>query len=236
MVKQSKPLDEDRENWKKAKEMICKQDVHLGPYYSDAVHRDLKHLAFTLSRYKFVCKMLMYRSKISVCELGCQEALGALMFQQNTDLQRYVGIDLDVEAIRWSQENLDGPFEFIEANFFETMPEERFDAIISLDVVEHIQPKMEDEYCRIIVKHLKNLGNSSGGVAIIGTPNVAMSPYANESAKIAHINLYNHERLYGLCSRHFDNVFIFSMNDEVVHTGFSPMACYIFAVCTGKKS
>ncbi len=30
----------------------------------------------------------------------------------------------------------------------------------------------------------------------------------------------------------FSNVFIFSMNDETVHTGFQKMSCYFFAVCT----
>jgi hypothetical protein len=35
--------------------------------------------------------------------------------------------------------------------------------------------------------------------------------------------------------RHFHNVFMFSMNDEVVHTGFHPMAHYLFAVCAGRK-
>ena len=32
-------------------------------------------------------------------------------------------------------------------------------------------------------------------------------------------------------THHFRNVFIFSMNDEVVHTGFYPMAHYLFALC-----
>jgi hypothetical protein len=30
-------------------------------------------------------------------------------------------------------------------------------------------------------------------------------------------------------------VFLFSMNDEVVHTGFYPMAHYLFAVCADRK-
>mgnify|MGYP007028595943 CR=1 FL=1 len=36
--------------------------------------------------------------------------------------------------------------------------------------------------------------------------------------------------------RFFDNVFLFSMNDEVVHTGFTPMAHYLFALCVGPKT
>jgi len=34
----------------------------------------------------------------------------------------------------------------------------------------------------------------------------------------------------------FHNVFIFSMNDEVVHTGFHKMANYVFAIGAGKRS
>ena len=34
---------------------------------------------------------------------------------------------------------------------------------------------------------------------------------------------------------YFENVFMFSMNDEVVHTGFPPMANYIFGVGVGNK-
>jgi hypothetical protein len=32
------------------------------------------------------------------------------------------------------------------------------------------------------------------------------------------------------------NVFIFSMNDEVVHTGFHPLAHYLRALCCQRKS
>ena len=33
----------------------------------------------------------------------------------------------------------------------------------------------------------------------------------------------------------FKHVFLFSMNDEVVHTGFEKMAHYLFVVCCAKK-
>ena len=35
--------------------------------------------------------------------------------------------------------------------------------------------------------------------------------------------------------RYFHDVFMFSMNDEVVHTGFHAMAHYLFALCVGKR-
>jgi hypothetical protein len=37
-------------------------------------------------------------------------------------------------------------------------------------------------------------------------------------------------------AEHFENVFVFSMNDEVVHTGFTPMAHYLLAIGAGRKS
>lgn len=52
---------------------------------------------------------------------------------------------------------------------------------------------------------------------------------------MSHINLYSHERLKGLMCGYFHNVFMFGMNDEVVHTGFPSMAHYLFAVGAGVK-
>ncbi len=37
-------------------------------------------------------------------------------------------------------------------------------------------------------------------------------------------------------SEYFHNVFMFSMNDEVVHTGYHRMAHYVIALCAGRKS
>ena len=38
-----------------------------------------------------------------------------------------------------------------------------------------------------------------------------------------------------LLKRHFNNVYIFSMNDEVLHTGFDSMSHYILAISKLKK-
>jgi hypothetical protein len=71
-------------------------------------------------------------------------------------------------------------------------------------------------------------------VCIIGTPNIEASRYASPQSQVGHINLKNHLELRKLLADHFENVFVFSMNDEVVHTGFYPMAHYLFAVGVGK--
>jgi 2-polyprenyl-3-methyl-5-hydroxy-6-metoxy-1,4-benzoquinol methylase len=225
--------DSDSENWNAVCENISNTNlVQLGAYYSHAINQDIKHMAFTLSRYKFVSKLLMYREKVDLLELGCQEALGALMFKQNIKLNQYVGIDLDKRAIEWNSKHLSEGFKFVCSNFFDCAEtgHGNFDAIVSLDVIEHISPEMEEKYCEIIRASL-----SMDGIAIVGTPNIMLSPYASPESKMAHINLYDQKRLYSLMNKYFHNVFIFNMNDEVVNIGFAPMSCYIFALCCNKK-
>ena len=226
--------DTDSERWGKVKDIVRSDgdhDIELGQYWRHMLAVDAKHAAFALSRYKFACKMLMWRKGLTVLELGCNEAWGVMMLQQETALMRYVGVDLDGEAIAWNEKNLrSDTIEFHEANFFDMDIKEQFDVVISLDVIEHIEPTMERRFCQVIIDHLK-----SSGVAIIGTPNVTMSPYAGPESRAGHINLYDQDRLYDLLDGFFENVFIFGMNDEVVHTGFAPMSCYIFAVCAGKR-
>jgi len=227
--------DIDKENWKKVEqymEQVVDSEINLGRYYSSELLIDIKHILFTLSRYKFVSKLIMYKKNVKILELGCSEALGGLLFKQNTDLKKYVGVDLDRKSIEWNKKNLPTEMEFIESNFFDCKEIEGkiFNTIVSLDVIEHIQTEKEDEFCQLIVQHI-----SDDGMVVIGTPNIEMSEYANEAAKVTHINLYDQKRLYQLLNNYFHNVFIFNMNDEVVNTGFAPMSCYIFAVCCNKK-
>ena len=73
------------------------------------------------------------------------------------------------------------------------------------------------------------------GVLLTGTPNLTAAEYASPQSKAGHINLKNHDGLRDLISQIFDNVFIFGMNDEVIHTGFGPMCHYIWALGVGVR-
>lgn len=223
----------EEENWNAISEYISQTDsLQLGAYYAYMIQSDIKHMAFTLSRYKFAAKLLMYMEKVNLLELGCQEALGALLFKQNLKLNRYVGVDSDQRAIEWNNKYLPDEFQFICKDLFqcEQLGKENFNAVISLDVIEHIPTVMEDQFCKVITKSV-----TQDGTVIVGTPNVMLNPYASEGSKMGHINLYDQKRLYELMNKYFHNVFIFNMNDEVVNTGFAPMSCYIFAVCCNKR-
>jgi hypothetical protein len=69
----------------------------------------------------------------------------------------------------------------------------------------------------------------------VGTPSLQSQAYASALSKRGHVNCKDAPGLKALMAKFFHNVFIFSMNDEVVHTGFHPMAHYLLALCCHRK-
>ena len=59
--------------------------------------------------------------------------------------------------------------------------------------------------------------------------------YASPPSRAGHVNCKDGKGLKETVQRFFHNVFIFSMNDEVVHTGFHAMANYLIALGCNKK-
>src|SRR5207249_4770773 len=106
----------------------------------------------------------------------------------------------------------------------------RHDGIYSLDVFEHIPKVEEDAAMRRIVDALL-----PHGAVIIGMPSAESQAHASAPSKDGHINCKTEPELRDFMSRHFDNVFIFGMNDEVVHTGFGSMAHYRLALACGPR-
>ena len=70
---------------------------------------------------------------------------------------------------------------------------------------------------------------------IIGIPSLESQVHASPQSKEGHVNCKSGKDLKRLLERFFYNVFLFSMNDEVVHTGFYPMAHYLLAVCATQR-
>jgi hypothetical protein len=96
--------------------------------------------------------------------------------------------------------------------------------------LEHIKPDDEDRFLTNAFAPLV-----FEGAAIVGTPSLESQVYASPTSKAGHVNCKTMPELKSTMQRYFHNVFMFSMNDEVVHTGFHPMAHYLFAVCAHKK-
>lgn len=195
---------------------------------SESWHEDPKHLVFRLARYKFVSKMLAGRRH--VLEVGCGDAFGIRIVQ--AEVEKLTAIDFDPVFIddvnqrmvpRWMfdarvHDMLDGP-----------VPGE-FDAVYALDVLEHIDQAHERTFLANAFANLE-----AQGAAIIGVPSLESQVYASPQSKVGHVNCKTAPDLKTLLQDYFHNVFIFSMNDEVVHTGYHKMAHYVFAVCAGKR-
>lgn len=200
----------------------------LGLMTNQVWHDDPRRLAILLSRYKFVAKMLS--GKRRALEVGCGDAFGARIVRQETE--SLCAVDFDPLFIKdaLSRQDARWPLECKIHDILSGPVPGLFDAAYSLDVLEHIRPEDEDSYIANICASLEQ-----NGVLIIGTPSIQSQAYASPQSKEGHINCKDHKTLRDLISRRFHNVFIFSMNDEVVHTGFYPMAHYLFALGVGRK-
>lgn len=203
--------------------------IKLGPWTSYSLVDDPKHMCFVLSRYKFCAKML--EGKKIVMEIGSGDGFGLPIISQA------VG---KVYAVDWDKRLLEGNAErlahiknvtYLEADLNKKAPDIKVDAIFSIDVIEHLEPGKEKVFIENMVRCLK-----PDGVLITGTPNITASEYATPRSKVQHINLKSMKTLRELNERYFKNVFMFGMNDEVVHTGYAPMCHYIWSLGVGLKS
>jgi 2-polyprenyl-3-methyl-5-hydroxy-6-metoxy-1,4-benzoquinol methylase len=200
----------------------------LGLRSSQSWHDDPKHLLFRLSRYKFVAKMLSGREH--VLEIGCGDAFGTRIVQQEvkalsaTDFDEVFVEDVKARMVeRWrfpifTHDLLSGPIPG------------SFDGVFALDVLEHIAVKDEHTFLQNAFAAL-----TPHGVGVIGMPSLESQTYASPTSRAGHVNCKTMPQLRQTMQSYFHNVFMFSMNDEVVHTGYHPMAHYLFALGAGRK-
>lgn len=196
------------------------EDLRLGYHWSYNLHQDPKRLGFVLARYQFAAQMSA--PEAHVLELGCSEGIGIPLFHA---AQSYTGVDLDRQAIAEAQANWGSERCQLIAEDFMGQEYGRFETLVSMDVVEHIYPEHEALYWRTVHQNL-----ADHGVALIGTPNITSAPYASEASQKGHVNLYSAERLRARMLDICHNVFIFGLNDEMVHTGYHPMCHFLVAL------
>lgn len=214
--------------WKEVRNYLGESRLSLGNLYSHSALFAPRRLLFVLARYKFAAKLLPQDHPVKVLELGCSEGLPTIMLAENG--HNITAVDFDENAISYARENIvKDNISFLCDNFI-GKTYGSFQAVVSLDVIEHIEMSHEDKFMETIYANLE-----PHGFAVIGTPNITAQEYASEGSKIGHVNLYSAERLTALMRKYFHNVFVFGMNDEVVHTGFYPMCHYLFVMGCSKK-
>lgn len=219
-----------KERWEEAaKIQHCHEELLLGSPTSYSLVNDPKHIVFVLSRYKFVAKML--KGKQTVLELGAGDGIGLPLIAK--EVGHMYTIDWEEKPLESIRRRLIPHFDNVTLMCMDPTKDKlglKVDAIFNIDFLEHIEPALENQLMENIVQALPE-----NGVFITGTPNISSEKYASESSRIQHINLKGMESLKALMEKHFHNVFMFGMNDEVLHTGFGPMCHYIWSIAIGPK-
>jgi len=199
-------------------------ETKMGIMANQVWQDDPKRLVFVLSRYKFVAKMLAGKSK--VLEVGCADAFGSQVVAK--EVRSLTVTDFDPVFVDQVQSNAryDWQKNAKVHDIVAGATIEKYDAAFCLDVFEHIKPEHESS----VLNNLKQ-STHDDGIAIIGIPSLESQAYASPQSKAGHVNCQSGTQFKSLLEQHFKHVFLFSMNDEVVHTGFYPMAHYLLAVC-----
>ncbi len=225
---------ETRQAWENVVAILSGQSLELGPVTTDRYLGDAKRLCFFLSRYKFAAKMLRRARRIA--DIGCGDGIGTVTFLSDTSAN-VIGVDFDAPQIDYANKTLVKALRRMDPDRAKRISFEcvdivrhggltpRCDGLVSMDVIEHIAPAEEQAFLEACCDTLDDYG-----VAVIGTPNDYASPYASRHSQVGHINMFTPERLQDVLERQFSRVFMFSMNDEVVHTGFDKLAHYLMAV------
>jgi 2-polyprenyl-3-methyl-5-hydroxy-6-metoxy-1,4-benzoquinol methylase len=221
-------MNRTREAWERARSQEPPAQFTLGPVNAATWLRDPKHMGFMLARYKFAGKMLERCRHI--LEVGCGEALGTWVLARETQA-RILATDFDAAQVAYAREHVVPLGEGrIRCECLDLVaappPESGFDGLVAIDVVEHLHPGDEPAFLDHILAPL-----APGAAAVIGTPNRLAEAWASPPSRAGHVNLFDPERLRATLEQRFGHVFLFSMNDEIVHTGFSKMAHYLMALC-----
>lgn len=197
-----------------------------GGMSKQAYEDDPKRLAFTLARYKHTAKLL--EGFKNVLEVGCGDGFGTRIVRQH--VAALTAIDTDERSIaearlasspRW-------PVAFIAEDVRSAFPvgaSSGFDAVYSLDVLEHISP--DGDFLRALSR--------AASVAVIGTPSEESQRHASHLSRLGHVNCYSGRELRSRLLEFWENVFLFTMHDEIIGTSFLPMAHYLLALCVGSR-
>jgi len=196
--------------------------VTLPPEYAHFVEENLLRLLIRLARYKFVARLVKKTDR--VLEVGSGSGLGSIFIAQHC--AHVTGIEVkttEVEEARTvnRRENV----EFKVADLFELEATEPFDVVFSLDVIEHMPIEEGHKFVSGMRRQLNRTG-----MLIIGTPSIYSYEYQSPQSKASHVKCYDQQELLSLVDNYFERTLAFSMNDEVVHTGYPKMAWYYFVL------
>ena len=202
--------------------------TQLGDMSSFTWNNDPKRLLFVLSRYKAVASML--DGEDHVLEVGCGDAFASRIVRQYVN--KLTVSDADQTLINSANYQTNDRYsyncivhDFNKGSLIENH-QHKYTAAFLLDVLEHIQRIDQDIFLRNISNSL-----SDNAKVIIGMPSKESQQFASKESLAGHVNCQNKNELKNSLQNIFRSVTVFSMNDEVLHTGFDKMSNYLLALC-----
>ena len=205
--------------------MLPISGVVLGPSASAQWRDAPEHLAMVLARYRAASALI--GSSRSVAEFGCGEGIGARILASGRE--RYTGFDRDADALDYARWAVTAPtVAFHETDVLELGTDavrDVYDAIVALDVIEHLS----ESDGRRLVAIARGLLRSNG-VLVIGTPSRRFDHLASAQSRAAHVRTYLPAELDALLFDHFRLVQSFGMQDTGLHLGHPDARHYLLGV------
>jgi len=178
-----------------------------------------------LARFKFAAKMLS--TDDIVLDLGCGNGFSSYFFSFYA--KEVLGVDLYSDIPAASERFVADNLCFIKEDILtpsSRITSKRFTVVTAIDVIEHFYREDGEKIIRNYSELL-----TDNGMMVIGTPNKFSKMYRSEKSKQVHFYEYEPDELKKLCDRYFGRTILFSMNDELVHTGFNKLAWFLFILC-----
>jgi len=196
------------------------KSITLPAEYAYFIEDNLMRFLIRLARYKFACRMISRDD--AVLEVGCGSGLGAMFISQHC--RSVEGVDTNKKEISEAATiNRRKNLRFRVADIFSLPMKKKYDVLVALDVIEHMPLAQGRRFISRAARLLKK-----DGMLILGTPSVYSYDYQGKFSRAAHVKLYDQDELRALAGKYFGRVLAFSMNDELVHTGFPKMSWYYF--------
>ncbi len=216
-----------QEQWQTVTDLMQAQSaISLGKTASYWYRHAPRKMLDSLTYYKFAAKLIGKSKK--VLDVGCGEGFGTFLLGKECGWSK--GIDSDSAAITIGKNNFtEEVVQFAQEDIFKSASGEKFDAVVSFSTIEHISSESTRSFWRILSQQLK-----PEGLVIVGTPSPSSQVFSSTTKDP--INPYTHDRLEAEISSHFEYVFPFGANGEVIHTSSLSSAQYYIVVGCKQKS
>lgn len=198
------------------------EGVTLPPEYAYFMEKDLLRLMIRLARYKFLCRLM--KPTDCVLEIGSGSGLGSIFMSQHC--AHVTGLEVKATEIAEARTmNRRKNVEFVCGDLFDAPIDQRYDMVVALDVIEHMPIEQGRKLVEAMCRRLKPTG-----MLVIGTPSIYSYPYQRALSQASHVKCYDQRELVELIDQFCGRTLPFSMNDELVHTGYAKMSWYYFVL------